>query len=186
MHRPEAYLLQLQVSPARTRFFSAAGEKRLDGCTFMHRTGPGVKIMGLRARRKLGSQNTSYFIVFIIFLKTIRRQQRFDRRQSKARNALGPIFPQTYPQHLPQWCQKPVTGSQGRTAYAPLKAPTVYNSAVIKSNRRACFVKKHIEELLSQALLHLQRDEVIPADTDVQPQLERTRSVEHGDYASNL
>jgi arginyl-tRNA synthetase len=47
-------------------------------------------------------------------------------------------------------------------------------------------LKKHIEELLIQSLLHLKRDGVIPADSDVEPQLERTRSVEHGDYASNL
>lgn len=47
-------------------------------------------------------------------------------------------------------------------------------------------MKKHIEELLIQSLLHLKRDGVIPADSDVEPQLERTRSVEHGDYASNL
>jgi len=47
-------------------------------------------------------------------------------------------------------------------------------------------VKKHIEELLIQSLLHLKRDGIVPADTEVQPQLERTRSVEHGDYASNL
>jgi arginyl-tRNA synthetase len=47
-------------------------------------------------------------------------------------------------------------------------------------------LKKHIEELLIQSLLHLKRDGIIPADTDAEPQLERTRSVEHGDYASNL
>ncbi len=47
-------------------------------------------------------------------------------------------------------------------------------------------MKKHIEELLIQSLLHLKRDGIVPADTDIQPQLERTRSVEHGDYASNM
>jgi arginyl-tRNA synthetase len=47
-------------------------------------------------------------------------------------------------------------------------------------------VKEHIEELLNQALLHLKRDGVLPADTQVTPQLERTRSVEHGEFASNL
>ncbi len=47
-------------------------------------------------------------------------------------------------------------------------------------------MKKHIEELLIQALLHLKRDGIVPKDTDLHPQLERTRSVEHGDYASNL
>lgn len=47
-------------------------------------------------------------------------------------------------------------------------------------------MKDHIEELLSQSLLHLQRDGVLPAGTDPVVQLERTRSVEHGDFASNL
>jgi arginyl-tRNA synthetase len=47
-------------------------------------------------------------------------------------------------------------------------------------------VKKHIEELLIQSLLHLKRDGIVPRDTEIQPQLERTRSVEHGDYASNM
>ena len=47
-------------------------------------------------------------------------------------------------------------------------------------------MKKHIEELLIQALLHLKRDGIVPKDTSIEPQLERTRSVEHGDYASNL
>lgn len=47
-------------------------------------------------------------------------------------------------------------------------------------------MKQHIEELLSQALLHLLRDGVIPADIGVTPQLERTRSPEHGEFASNL
>ena len=47
-------------------------------------------------------------------------------------------------------------------------------------------MKKHIEELLIQSLLHLKRDGIVAADIDVEPQLERTRSVEHGDYASNL
>lgn len=47
-------------------------------------------------------------------------------------------------------------------------------------------MKKHVEELLIQSLLHLKRDGIVPADTDIQPQLERTRSVEHGDYASNM
>jgi arginyl-tRNA synthetase len=47
-------------------------------------------------------------------------------------------------------------------------------------------VKEHIEELLSQSLLHLQRDGVLPADDATVVQLERTRSPEHGDFASNL
>jgi arginyl-tRNA synthetase len=48
------------------------------------------------------------------------------------------------------------------------------------------FLKEHIEELLIQALLHLIRDGVLSADCDIVPQLERTRSPEHGEFASNL
>jgi len=48
------------------------------------------------------------------------------------------------------------------------------------------FLKEHVEELLIQALLHLIRDGVLQADCDVIPQLERTRSPEHGEFASNL
>jgi len=47
-------------------------------------------------------------------------------------------------------------------------------------------LKEHIEELLIQALLHLIRDGVLTADCDVAPQLERARSPEHGEFASNL
>jgi arginyl-tRNA synthetase len=47
-------------------------------------------------------------------------------------------------------------------------------------------LKKHIEELLIQSLLHLKRDGIVPRETEIQPQLERARSAEHGDYASNL
>jgi arginyl-tRNA synthetase len=47
-------------------------------------------------------------------------------------------------------------------------------------------VKEHLEELLAQSLLHLQRDGVLPAETDVKVQLERTRSPEHGEFATNL
>ncbi len=47
-------------------------------------------------------------------------------------------------------------------------------------------MKEHIEELLIQALLHLIRNKVLQADCDVVPQLERTRSPEHGEFASNL
>ena len=142
--------------------------------------------MGLRAGRKIGSQNTSYFIVFIVFFKTHSAPATVRQAAKQGRKRIRANFSTDLSTASSTAVPKPVTGSQGRTPCAPLKAPTVYNSAVIKSNRRACFVKKHIEELLSQALLHLQRDEVIPADTDVKPQLERTRSVEHGDYASNL
>jgi len=47
-------------------------------------------------------------------------------------------------------------------------------------------VKEHLEELLSQSLMHLQRDGVLPDDADLAIQLERTRSPEHGDFASNV
>jgi arginyl-tRNA synthetase len=47
-------------------------------------------------------------------------------------------------------------------------------------------VKEHLEELLAQSLLHLQRDGVLPADADLSVQLERTRSPEHGEFASNI
>ena len=47
-------------------------------------------------------------------------------------------------------------------------------------------MKEHVEELLIQALLHLIRDGVLQADCDIDPQLERTRSPEHGEFASNL
>ncbi len=60
--------------------------------------------------------------------------------------------------------------------YCPFNAPL----------RRSSPLKKHIEELLIQSLLHLKRDGIVPADMDIEPQLERTRSVEHGDYASNM
>ncbi|MGA9575522.1 MAG: arginine--tRNA ligase, partial [Lysobacterales bacterium] len=47
-------------------------------------------------------------------------------------------------------------------------------------------MKEHIEELLIQAVLHLIRDGVLSADCEITPQLERTRSPEHGEFASNV
>ncbi|MBT8048434.1 MAG: arginine--tRNA ligase [Xanthomonadales bacterium] len=47
-------------------------------------------------------------------------------------------------------------------------------------------MKEHLEELLAQSLLHLQRDGVLPAESEIAIQLERTRSPEHGEFASNL
>jgi arginyl-tRNA synthetase len=47
-------------------------------------------------------------------------------------------------------------------------------------------VKEHLEELLAQSLLHLQREGVLPAGAEFDIQLERTRSPEHGEFASNL
>ena len=47
-------------------------------------------------------------------------------------------------------------------------------------------MKEHIEELLAQSLLHLQRDGIVPADSEATVQLERTRTPEHGDFATNI
>ncbi len=47
-------------------------------------------------------------------------------------------------------------------------------------------MKEHIEELLAQSLLHLQREGVLPEESEPVIQLERTRSPEHGEFASNL
>jgi len=47
-------------------------------------------------------------------------------------------------------------------------------------------LKDHIEELMIQALLHLIREGVLSDDCDITPQLERTRTPEHGEFASNL
>jgi arginyl-tRNA synthetase len=47
-------------------------------------------------------------------------------------------------------------------------------------------LKEHIEELLIQSLLHMKRDGLLAAEISVEPQLERTRSPEHGEFASNL
>ena len=47
-------------------------------------------------------------------------------------------------------------------------------------------MKEHIEELLAQSLMHLQRNGVLREDPEPAIQLERTRSPEHGEFASNL
>ena len=47
-------------------------------------------------------------------------------------------------------------------------------------------MKAHLEELVSQSLMHLKRDDVIPEVPDVDLSLERTRNPEHGDYACNI
>jgi len=47
-------------------------------------------------------------------------------------------------------------------------------------------VKEHLEELLAQSILHLQREGVLPPESEIEIQLERTRSPEHGEFASNL
>ncbi len=47
-------------------------------------------------------------------------------------------------------------------------------------------MKEHLEELLAQSLMHLQREGVLPQGSELEPQLERTRSPEYGEFASNL
>jgi len=47
-------------------------------------------------------------------------------------------------------------------------------------------VKEHIQELLSQSLLHLKREGLLKLDSEPNIQLERTKSIEHGDFASNI
>jgi len=47
-------------------------------------------------------------------------------------------------------------------------------------------LKEHIEELLNQSLLHLMREGFLGPDCDIIPQLERTRTPEHGEFASNI
>ena len=47
-------------------------------------------------------------------------------------------------------------------------------------------MKEHLEELLAQSLLHLQREGVLPEEPEPAIQLERARSPEHGEFASNL
>jgi arginyl-tRNA synthetase len=46
-------------------------------------------------------------------------------------------------------------------------------------------VKEHLEELLAQSLLHLQREGLLPSGAEPEAQIERTRSPEHGEFASN-
>lgn len=47
-------------------------------------------------------------------------------------------------------------------------------------------MKEHIKELLSQSLLHLKRDGLLDLEGEPSIQLDRTKSVEHGDFASNI
>jgi arginyl-tRNA synthetase len=47
-------------------------------------------------------------------------------------------------------------------------------------------VKEHIQELLSQSLLHLQRNGVLSLPEEPVIHLERSRSSEHGEFASNI
>ncbi|MFP4209238.1 MAG: arginine--tRNA ligase [Wenzhouxiangella sp.] len=47
-------------------------------------------------------------------------------------------------------------------------------------------MRAHIKEMVSQALGYLKRDGVLSLDNDPVPEVERTRSREHGDYACNI
>ena len=47
-------------------------------------------------------------------------------------------------------------------------------------------MRAHLEELITQALLHLQRDGDLSADLEPAVIMERTRNPEHGDYACNI
>jgi len=47
-------------------------------------------------------------------------------------------------------------------------------------------VKEHIQELLTQSLSHLQRNGILQLDLEPAIHLERTRSSEHGEFATNL
>ncbi len=47
-------------------------------------------------------------------------------------------------------------------------------------------MKQSIESLLTTAIHQLQKQGNLPADTAIQPQIERTRDKQHGDFASNI
>jgi arginyl-tRNA synthetase len=47
-------------------------------------------------------------------------------------------------------------------------------------------VKTHLQELIAQAMLDMQRQECLPRDLEVEIMIERTRSVDHGDFSSNI
>ncbi len=47
-------------------------------------------------------------------------------------------------------------------------------------------MRAHLEELVIQSLLHLQRDGKLPGDIEPAIIMERTRNPEHGDYACNI
>ncbi|HFC30343.1 MAG TPA: arginine--tRNA ligase, partial [Oceanospirillales bacterium] len=45
---------------------------------------------------------------------------------------------------------------------------------------------KHLQELVEKSIKGLQRDAVFPQDVDIAINFERTRSKEHGDFATNI
>jgi hypothetical protein len=84
----------------------------------------------------------------------------------------------------------PTVLSTGRSILLLLPS-RVYNKPIPKAgsgpdSKETHPVKEHLEELLAQSLLHLQREGVLPAGAELDIQLERTRSPEHGEFASNL
>ena len=47
-------------------------------------------------------------------------------------------------------------------------------------------MKAHLQELIAQAMLDMQRQECLPRGLDQDIMIERTRSIEHGDFSSNI
>ncbi|HHH46281.1 MAG TPA: arginine--tRNA ligase, partial [Thiotrichales bacterium] len=47
-------------------------------------------------------------------------------------------------------------------------------------------MKERLLELLEQALVQLRAEGAVPAELEVEPQVERTRDPAHGDFATNL
>lgn len=47
-------------------------------------------------------------------------------------------------------------------------------------------MKPHLQELVAQALLDLKRQDILPKDVSTEVMIERARSPEHGDYATNI
>jgi arginyl-tRNA synthetase len=47
-------------------------------------------------------------------------------------------------------------------------------------------MKSHLEQLLQTAIVDLQKQNFLPQEISINPQIERTRDKQHGDYASNV
>jgi arginyl-tRNA synthetase len=98
-------------------------------------------------------------------------------------------YSQSYPQldHQRPCLPDCVKTSRCGASYAPPQGLQYWaGEAGFSALARIPFVKEHIEELLAQSLLHLQRDGVLPGEDESAVQLERTRSPEHGEFASNV
>jgi len=81
-----------------------------------------------------------------------------------------------------------ITNDKSSLAFsAPVQRFTIVGFLVAFGGRsRGFFLKEHIEELLIQALLHLIREGFLNEGCNITPQLERTRTPEHGEFASNI